>query len=274
MKFKFITLIALLFTMASSCSEKKSQNPDKSRTIVVYYSQTGATESVAREIGSILGVDVVAIEPEVPYDSDYASTVERWKKEKEDGVKPAVKPLAVNLEEYDTIFLGFPVWGGSVASPVATFLADNSLAGKKVITFATFGSGGLETSTADVAAAQPEAEVIAGYGVRNARLSKAPAEIEHFLIENGFKTGTVASLPAYGPTRPVKEEEMEIFNLACGDYQFPLGTPVSVRSRSYDGTDDYEYKVKSVSPDGNESYSTIYVISSPDSKPEFTRVVR
>ncbi|MCH5319821.1 MAG: hypothetical protein J1E38_08970 [Paramuribaculum sp.] len=241
---------------------------------MLYYSQTGATKAVAEEIGKQLEAEVVAIEAEEPYDGDYPATIERWRQEKEAGVKVGIKPLPVNPEDYETIFLGFPVWGGTVASPVATFLADNSLKGKKIVTFATFGSGGLESSTADVAAAQPEAEVVKGYGVRNALVAKAPAEIERFLIENGFKEGTVTVLPDYGENEPVNEGEIEIFNQACGDYQFPLGTPVSVEKRSYEGIDDYKFTVKSQTPDGNETTATIYVVVAEGETPVFTRVVR
>ena len=111
---------------------------------------------------------------------------------------------------------------------MATFLADNSLAGKTVVTFATFGSGGLDSATADVAASHPDATVIMGYGVRNARIKKAPAEITRFLIESGYVEGEIAPLPEYGKTVPVTEEDIAVFDAACGDYQFPLGTPVTV----------------------------------------------
>lgn len=244
------------------------------KTLVLYYSQTGATKAVAEELQSRLGADIACIEAVEPYDADYAATVARWRQEREAGVKVAIQPLAVNLNDYDTIFLGFPVWGGTYASPMATFLAENSLAGKKVVTFATFGSGGLESATADVVKAQPEATVIKGYGVRNARIGKASAEIQRFLIENGYVEGEIAPLPEYGKPLPVTEEDIAVFDLACGNYQFPLGTPVSVAKRSYDGTEDYRFELKSQTPAGSEALSTIYVVVPQGGIPEFTKVVR
>ena len=95
-----------------------------------------------------------------------------------------------------------------------------------------------------------------------------------FLIENGYVEGEIAPLPEYGEAVPVTEEDVAVFDAACGDYQFPLGTPVTVAKRSYDGTEDYRFDVKSQTPDGRESSSTIYVVVPQGGPPEFTQVVR
>ncbi len=270
MKFTLFAVATLMTAVLCGCST----SAEKTKTLVLYYSQTGATKVVAEELQRQLGADIACIEVVEPYDEDYAATVARWRQECEAGVKVAIQPLAVNIDQYDTIFLGSPIWGGTVASPVATFLADNSLAGKTVVTFATFGSGGLDSATVDVAAAQPDATVIKGYGVRNARIEKAPAEIARFLIENGYVEGEIAPLPEYGEATPVTEEDIAVFDAACGDYQFPLGTPVTVGKRNYDGTADYRFDVTSQTPDGRETSSTIYVVVPQDGTPKFTRVVR
>ena len=278
MTLKKIALIGAMIGMLASCSgNKKSEQqgePEKSKTLVLYYSQTGTTKQVADEIQKQLGADIDSIVPVESYGYDYNATIERWRKEKEDSVKVAIEPLHVNVNEYDTIFLGFPIWGGTYASPIETWLADNKLEGKTIITFATFGSGGLESGTASVITEQPTSNVVEGYGVRTARIAKAPAEINRWLIEKGYKKGEITHLPEYGPASPVNPEETEIFNQACGDYKFPLGTPVSVSTRSYDGSTDYRFNVKSQTPDGQEANSLIYVTVAPNEKPEFTRVVR
>ncbi len=270
MKFRLFAVAALMTAVLCGCST----SAEKTKTLVLYYSQTGATKAVAEELQRQLGADIARIEAVEPYDADYAATVARWRQEREEGVKVAIQPLAVNLDQYDTIFLGSPIWGGTVASPVATFLADNLLAGKTVVTFATFGSGGIDSATVDVAAAQPDATVVKGYGVRNARIEKAPAEITRFLIETGYVEGEIAPLPEYGETTPVTEEDIAVFDAACGDYQFPLGTPVTAAKRSYDGTEDYRFDVKSQTPGGSEASSTIYVVVPQGGTPEFTQVVR
>lgn len=248
--------------------------PNNDSTLIVYYSQTGATKSVAEELQKHLGCDITAIEAVKPYDGDYTATIQRWRTEVENNEKVELKPITVNLDDYNTIFLGYPIWGGTYALPMATFLADNSLKGKKVVTFATFGSGGIDTSTADVAKVQPEANVIKGYGVRNARVNKAPAEIYRFLIENGYIAGEIEPLPDFPESVAVTDQDKKVFDQACGNYQFPLGTPVMVATRITPDGVDYKYDVKSQTPDGKEASSTIYVTVVKDSVPEFTEVVR
>lgn len=263
------------------CGSKSAANTEGNNsvtandsTLIVYYSQTGATKAVAEEIQKHLGCEIIPIEAVNPYDGDYDATIQRWRKELEDSVKVEIKPLTVNLDDYNTIFLGFPIWGGTYALPVATFLADNSLEGKKVITFATFGSGGTDSATTNIATAQPGAKVIKGYGVRNARIEKAPTEIERFLIENGYIAGEIEKLPEYSSSSAVTEEDIKVFNEACGNYKFPLGTPISVAIRSTSSGKDYKFDVKSQTSDGNESSSTIYVTVPNGQAPEFTEVVR
>lgn len=277
-KLSIMLMLAAILIGAHACrtSKAESEKTHESKTLVLYYSQTGATKAVAEELQKQLGCDIAAIEAAQPYDGDYAATIARWMQESKDSVKVALKPLDVNLDEYDTIFLGFPIWGGTYALPMASFLADNSLEGKNVVTFATFGSGGIEKATLDVAVALPSADVKEGYGVRNARVSKAPQEIRQFLIENNYidVEEEIEALPEFSEPAPVSEEEAAIFHAACDNYQFPLGTPVSASSRKIPDGIEYEFGVKSTAPDGSETNAIIYVIASDSETPEFTRVVR
>ena len=246
----------------------------QSDKLIVYYSQTGATKEVAAILSEFLYADVQGLYPEEPYPDDYDATVKRWLQEKEEGKRVEINnPLAVDLEDYDIIFLGFPVWGGSYPPPIATFLEDYSLKGKKIVTFVTFGSGGLETATADVAKAQPDADVKAGYGVRNIRLDKARDEIRRFLIEEGYMDGEITPLPSFGAKHKVTADEKAIFEAACAGYKFPLGTPVEAAVRNYDGTTEYRFDVATQTPTGAGS-AVVYVLAEPNEPPVFTKVVR
>lgn len=248
-----------------------SQQSDK---LIVYYSQTGATKEVAWLINEFLNADVQGLYPNEPYPDDYDATIKRWRQEMEEGKRVEINnPLAVDPQDYEIIFLGFPIWGGSYPPPVSTFLEDYSLKGKKIVTFATFGSGGLESATADVAKAQPEADVKAGYGVRNIRVDKARDEIRRFLIEEGYIDGEITPLPSYGINHKVTAEEKAIFEAACAGYRFPLGTPLEAAVRNYDGTSDYRFKVETQLPSGVGT-AEVYVLVEPGEAPVFTKVVR
>lgn len=265
-------MILLAVLGLAACTDKQE------KTLVLYYSQTGATKAVAEEIKAQLGegVDIEAIELENPYDNDFQATINRAKDEMENGTLPALKPLKSKLNDYDVIFLGYPVWFGTYALPIESLLKTESFEGKKVVTFCTFGSGGLQSSTKNLKEALPKAEVIEGYGVRNARKEAVKDELNRFLIERGFKAGEVEALPAFAQHHPVEEMEYAIFDQACLNYQFPLGTPVSVASRETPTGTDYEYTVKSADQDGVEQTTTIYVTVGKEegAQAEFTQVIR
>ena len=97
-----------------------------------------------------------------------------------------------------------------------------------IIPFCTFGSGGLNATQDDLRKTLPAAQVLDGYGVRTARISRMPQELDRFLKEHGLVAGDVSQLSDFSEQQPVTEEERAIFEAACGDYKFPLGTPGTV----------------------------------------------
>ncbi len=268
---KILFMIALAMTMAGC-----SQNRENSGTLVIYYSQTGTTRQVALEIARLLDADTLRFDVTQPYDGTYHETIARCLNEKDANVLPELKDFEIDLKLYDRIFLGYPIWFGTYAPPVAALLNEIDLSGKKIIPFCTFGSGGLGASMKDLKAVLTGCEVCDGYGVRNARIAKAPAEVERFLIKNGYIKGEIEEFADYSEQLPVTQEEIVIFNAACGDYQYPLGTPVTVGRRVTPTGVDYRYTANSTSPDGSvaESIILVTVDNAPGAKPEFTEVMR
>ena len=265
---RYLYLAAMFAFVLTSCGPKKSA----SKSLVLYYSQTGATETVALEIWKMLDADIEAIELTDPYAGTYGETIERVGRERQNGELPLLLPLKADLSKYDVIFLGYPIWYGTYAMPVSSLVKDYDFAGKKIVTFCTFGSGGLEPAINDLKKALPDAEIEEnGFGIRNARLNSMAKELNRFMIENKYVEGNIEALPDYSEKQPVTEEDVTIFNQACGDYQFPLGTPVAVGKRITPDGVDYVYDVES-----NGGKSVIYVTTGDagNAKPEFTRVVR
>ena len=246
------------------------------KVLVLYYSETGTTKTVAQELQKQLQVDIESIEAVEPYSGNFQETIQRGQREMQSGKTPELKPIKSKIANYDIIFLGYPIWFGTYAMPIATLVKENDFAGKTIVPFCTFGSGGLNTSTEALKKALPNATIKNGYGVRSARVKAAEKELDRFLKENGYKKGKVKKLPDYSTQKPVTEEEKAIFDAACSNYQFPLGTPSTVGKRQTDDSTDYKFTVKGRGMDGTESTSIIYVTVSKaeDSKPEFTEVVR
>lgn len=268
---KFIIATFATLGLVACASQKNEQ-----KILVLYYSQTGTTESVAKEIQKQLGADIAKIDLENPYDGDFNATIARCQEEMKTSKFPALKPLNINVKDYDIVMLGYPIWFGTYARPIASLVQEQKFEGKKVVTFCTFGSGGLQTSTSDLKAALPNAEIVEGYGVRTARIGSIEEELNRFLIEGGYKDGEIEPLPPFGKHETVSPEDIQVFNEACGDYQFPLGTPVDVAKRQTPIGTEFEFTVKSQDMNRKESKATIYVTKTKKqgAKAEFTQVVR
>lgn len=271
---KHLPLLAALALVA--CTTQPKADQAATRSLVLYYSQTGATRTVAEELRQQVGADIAAIECQKPYDGDFQQTISRSQQELTEGQLPELQPLSVDLAQYDTIYLGYPIWFGTYALPIASLVIDQHFEGKTIIPFCTFGSGGLQTSANNLASALPDANVLEGYGVRTVRVAAAPAELHRFLIERGYKAGEIEALPAFMEPQPVTEAEQAIFDAACGDYPYPLGKPVSVAGRTTPTSTDYLFTTLTPGADGQEVESQVYVTVSNDegAKPVFTQVVR
>ena len=246
------------------------------KMLVLYYSETGVTKAVAEELQKQTGADMEAVEAVEPYTGIFQETIERGQREMQSGEMPALKPLTKKVADYDIVFLGYPIWFGTYANPIATLVKNEDFAGKKIVPFCTFGSGGLNTSSDALKKALPKAQIMEGYGVRTARVKAAARELDRFLKEQGYKKGSVEPLPSYSAQQPVTDEERALFDAACSSYQFPLGTPQTVGRRTTPDGTDYQFTVKGRGFNGEESTSTIYVTvgNAEGDKPEFTQVVR
>ena len=136
-------------TMESEASQEESAT---GKTLVVYFSATGNTESAANYIAQATGGDLFELEPAEPYtdeDLNYNNDDSRVSREHEDESLRDVEFVAdtvENWDEYDTVFIGYPIWWGIAAWPVDNFVEANDFTGKTVIPFATSASSDLGQS--------------------------------------------------------------------------------------------------------------------------------
>ena len=134
-----LTLANISLPSAASGSENVQNN---SSILVAYLSRSGNTRVIAGVIQRSLKTHIFEIEPAIPYPKDYFQTVEQAKNERSQGIKPALKNRVSDIERYETIYLGFPIWGASVPPVVQTFLSAHSFADKRLIPFITHGGYG------------------------------------------------------------------------------------------------------------------------------------
>ena len=271
--------MAVVMTVASCNTKKETPKSEAPKVLVLYYSQTTNTKAVAQEIANKLGADVEEITLQQPYDGDFQATIARCMQEREKGETPAINPIAANIADYDAIFLGYPVWFGTYAPPVASLLDSVDFSGKKVALFCTFGSGGLTSSANDFAAKQPKANIVGKYGVRAARMAAMPKEVDQFLKSIGCIEGEYKAPQPFGTQEPVTEEETNIFNTAVGDYPMIHAEAKTFAKRPVENGTEYMFKAVDLPRDDNQSAApagemTVYVLAVDGEAPVFTLVER
>ena len=276
-------LAALAMIVVTSCSQnnlrvKRGKAP---KVLVLYYSQTSNTKAVAEEIATRLKSDIEEITLVEPYDTAFQATIERCKADREKGITPEINPLKSNIADYDIIFLGYPIWFGTYAPPIATLLDKVDLSGKKVVPFCTFGSGGLESSGQDLFERLPNTEILPGYGVRAARMDAMPKEVGEFLAASKFCDGRFEEPWESPELHPVTAEEAAIFDAAVNGYPMLNAKATTVASRTIQDGEGTEYlftamdmprEKKADMPPASEI--KVYVIVEKGKTPEFTKVVR
>ena len=110
------------------------------KLLIVYYSwANGNTERIAKKLRDIAGGDMVKIDTAVPYTGSYEEVVDQGQREVKQGYEPELKPLGVNIADYDVIAVGTPTWWYTMAPAVRTFLHGQDFTGKTVIPFMTNG---------------------------------------------------------------------------------------------------------------------------------------
>lgn len=286
MKYLKIMLVLATMTLAAvSCgpkpeaSKEEAQKEEAPKTLVLYYSLTSNTKLVATEIATRLNADIEEIVAVQPYDTSFRATIERCMKEREEGAVIEIQPLTADIASYDIIFIGYPVWFGTYAPPVATFLDQTDLTGKLIVPFCTFGSGGLDSSVSDMVAKQPNAEILPGYGVRAARLDAVPYEVDQFLKANGFIEGEYVQLEAFPEQHAVSEEEAAIFDAAVDGYPMLHAQAKTVASRVLPNGTEYLFTAVDMPREQREDMPPagelqVYVTVAEGQAPVFTQVVR
>ena len=276
---KKILAMAAAALILVSCGSKKAEAPAEEtaapKYLVLYYSQAGSTQKVAEEFQKALNADIELVELAGEYPTDYNETIAKVSAERAEGTLPEVKAIQSNLDEYDVIFLGYPIWFGTIATPMQSLLKNIDLKGKNVVNFCTFGSGGLIASTNDLKEAVPGINVCASYGVRTARVENAPAEVAEFLVRNGFCEGEVEALPGFDEMQPATDEEKAIFDKAIGTYPMLAGTVATEDcQRPVVGGVEYLFNAENKGKDGAVQKMQIWVLQKEGAEPEFTLVER
>jgi len=157
--------VSLGASVASQAPTAGQQLSATGRILVAYLSRSGNTRVIAGQISRDLKADLFEIRPAAPYPEDYEAMVAQAERERQAGSEPLLAARVPNMAGYDTVFLGFPIWGTTAPSVIRSFLSSHDLAGKTLIPFVTHGGYGLGSSLEVVAAHAPGANLVEGFSL-------------------------------------------------------------------------------------------------------------
>ncbi|MBR2283757.1 MAG: flavodoxin [Ruminococcus sp.] len=137
-----------------------------SKKLVAYFSASGNTAKLAKKLADTAGADLYEIRPVVPYtsaDLNWQDKQSRSSIEMRDhSSRPEIEPASVDITEYDTVYIGFPVWWYIAPTIINTFLESADFSGKRIILFATSGSSGFGKTVQNLTGSAPDAEIVEG----------------------------------------------------------------------------------------------------------------
>ena len=176
---RIVLTFAAMLLMLTACGQN---NKKEMKTLVAYFSATGTTEAVAKDLAEVTGGTLYEIKPEVKYtaaDLDWRDKTSRSTLEMQDkDSRPAFVQDLKDADTYDRIFIGFPVWWYTAPTIINTFIEAYGFEGKTVIFFATSGGSSIDKANQDFAAAYPAIHWKAGKTLNGASKADIKAWVD------------------------------------------------------------------------------------------------
>ena len=160
MKKIVLAMAALLTISLSACSQRNKKESKQMKVLVTYFSASGVTKGAAEQLAAVAGADLHEIKPAQPYtdaDLDWRDKQSRSSVEMQDkNSRPAITNKLANMQDYDVVYVGFPIWWYTCPTIINTFMEAYDFKGKTVIPFATSGGSNIKKACEDLKAACPD----------------------------------------------------------------------------------------------------------------------
>ncbi len=158
-----------------------------SSVLIAYFSWGGNTRGIAEEIQSQTGADLFEITLANPYSNDYNTVLDEAQRDQNEQARPELASHVENMDDYDTIILGYPNWWASIPMPIASFLEEYDFSGKTIIPFCSHGGGRFGQSLTAIAKLAPDSEMGEGLSVHYSGGNSLPDDVAEWLEENGIE---------------------------------------------------------------------------------------
>ena len=182
-------------------SESQPEEPAQNKTLVVFFSMPdnvddstvvingetlGNTQYMAYVIQQNTDANIFRIEPETPYPTDHKTLVDLAKEEQNNDFRPAIKDSITNIDSYDTVFIGYPIWWSDMPMIMYTFFDTYDFSGKTIVPFSTHGGSSFAGTPATIAELEPSATVANGMTISRDVIQDAEQDIIDWLKEAGY----------------------------------------------------------------------------------------
>lgn len=175
-------------TSVISDTNRNLQTQTGGNILIAYFSWSGNTENAAQIIQEQTGADIIELNPAEPYSSNYSEVLDQAQKDMNADARPELANHVENMEQYDTILLGYPNWWATIPMPVATFLEEYDFSGKTIIPFCSHGGGGFGQSITDISKLTPNSRIGEGLSIHYSGGTSLENDITTWLNSNGVAT--------------------------------------------------------------------------------------
>lgn len=159
---------------------------DGSSALVAYFSWSGNTESVAKEIQAQTGADIFRIVPAEPYTDDYDTLLDIAQEEQAADARPEIADTVEDFQQYDVVYLGYPNWWGDMPMILYTFLDEYDFSGKTIAPFVTSGGSGFSGTIGAIESMEPNASVTEGLSLGSSEAAQPADAVSSWLAANGI----------------------------------------------------------------------------------------
>ncbi len=169
--------LVVYFSMPETTNSNDMTTEEENSTVVINGKVLGNTQYMAQVIQNTINADIFRIEPQTAYPTDHETLVDLALEEQNQNVRPALLNTIDNLEQYDTIFVGYPNWWGDMPMILYTFFEQHDFSNKTIIAFNTHGGSGFSSTISTIRELEPDAEVVEGLSISRNHIQDAENEI-------------------------------------------------------------------------------------------------
>lgn len=154
------------------------------KILIIYFSHSGNTEKLAKNIQKICQADLISIEANPPYPNEYQETINEMSRQNKGNILPSYQVPTTRFNDYDMIFFGYPVWDMRLPPVMRSFLQDNSLNSQLIFPFNSHAGFGTGKSVNEIKELTQNKSVSTPLSIKDNQINQAEKEIENWVIES------------------------------------------------------------------------------------------